>query len=347
MIKMEARRTAAIFFTLSLIALGVVVMVCVALGSVAFSPRDVLGSLANAVTGREIISDVAETAAPILWAIRAPRVLLAALVGASLSVAGAAMQGLLQNPLADGSTLGVTAGGSLGAVIAIAFGLSMPWLGGLAVTGVSILFSFCSLLLILWFSHRIDRNLSSNTIIMSGIIFSMLASSMVNLILSFVDDSHMRSIVFWTMGSFAGRGWPYVGAMAVFAAGGILALLLKGRELDAFAMGEEQAMYAGVNTRGTRLWVLIAASALCGASVSMAGSVAFIGLTIPHMLRLLIGPVHRYLLPACALWGAIFLMLCDLLARTVVAPLELPVGIVTSLIGAGTFLAIFYSRRAK
>lgn len=333
------------FPLLSVVILLGCIVLCIGLGSVPFSPKDVLGSLVNLLLGKEAVGDIPSTAQPILWTIRAPRVLLCGIAGASLAASGAAMQGLLRNPLADGSTLGVTSGASLGAVLTLFMGITLPWAGTLAISLVSILFAFLSLLLILAFSHKVDRNLSSNTIIMSGIIFSMLCSSLVSLIISFSKD-HLRGILFWTLGSFSGRGWNHLALMIPFALLGMILLLSRTRELDAFAMGEEQAAYAGIDIRRVRLIVLAAASLLCGASVAVAGSISFVGLVVPHIVRLFTGPNHTKLLPGSAVAGAIFLMLCDLLARTIVSPQELPIGIITSLAGAITFLYLFYKRRA-
>lgn len=334
---------------------GMMALLCAALvaacllglciGSVDVPPRETVGIVVHAVTGIELHPFAPENVS-ILLAIRLPRVLLAVLAGAALSVAGGAMQGLIRNPLADGSTLGVTSGGSLGAVIVIAAGFTLPILPQLTITAVSILFSFASLMLILAFVRSIDRNLSSNTIILSGVIFSMLASSLTSLVIAFSGDA-MRQIVFWTMGSLAGRGYAYVGILAIFSVVGIAGILMRARELDAFAMGEEQASYAGVNVKHVRLQVLLCVSVLCGAVVSVCGNIAFVGLAIPHIVRLAIGPVNTRLLPASAVAGAIFLTLCDLLSRTILRPLELPIGVLTSIFGAIVFIALFYRQRRE
>lgn len=315
------------------------------IGSVDVPMRETVGVIWHALTGSTALPFAPESQS-ILLAIRLPRVLLAVLAGASLSVAGGAMQGLIRNPLADGSTLGVSSGGSLGAVIAIAAGLTLPALPQLTVTAFGVLFAFLSLVLILSFVRSVDRNLSSNTIILTGVIFSMLTSSLTSLIIAFSGDA-MRQIVFWSMGSLAGRGYPYVAILAAFAAVGIAGILMRARELDAFAMGEEQAAYAGVSVRGVRLQVLLCVALLCGAAVSVCGNIAFVGLAIPHIVRLAIGPVNTRLLPASALAGAIFLTLCDLLSRTVIRPLELPIGVLTSIFGAVVFIALFYRQRRE
>lgn len=324
------------------------VAVCAAslcIGSVDIPLSETMGALFHAAFGANVLPFAPENAA-ILLSIRLPRVLLAMLAGAALSVAGGAMQGLIRNPLADGSTLGVTAGGSLGAVIAIAVGLSLPFLPQLTVTLMSIAFAFASLLLILGFVRAIDRNLSSNTIILTGVIFSMLMSSLSSLIIAFSGDA-VKQIVFWSMGSLAGRGYVYTALLGACSVVGIGGILMRSRELDAFAMGEEQAAFAGVNIRRVRLQVLLCVAVLCGAAVSVCGSIAFVGLAIPHIVRIAIGPVNTRLLPASAVAGAIFLTLCDLLSRTLLRPLELPIGVLTSIFGALVFIFLFYRQRKE
>ncbi len=325
-------------------ALAAVFLLSLCAGSVDIPPGETVGALLRAVTGRDILPYRAESYS-ILLAIRLPRVLLAMLVGASLSAAGAAMQGLIRNPLADGSTLGVTSGASLGAVIAIALGIALPAWEQLSVTATGVLFAFGSLLLVLGFVRVIDRNLSSHTIILTGVIFSMLASSVSSLVIAFSGDA-VKSIVFWSMGSLAGRGYFYAGLMAVCAVVGLTGIFASARELDAFAMGEEQAAYAGVDTRGARIRVLLCVSLLCGAAVSICGNIAFVGLAVPHIVRIAIGPVNTRLLPASAVAGAVFLTLCDLVSRTILRPIELPIGVLTSIFGAVLFIALFYRQSA-
>ncbi len=329
-----------------LFVLGVLfaLLVCVCVGSVNISPHETARTLFCALIGKT--AEGAGANAAILLSVRLPRVLCALLIGASLSVAGAAMQGLLHNPLADGSTLGVSAGASLGAVLAIAMGLSVPWfpLGG--VIALSMAFAFGSLLLILFLAHRLDPALSTNTILLAGVVFSMFANSAVSLIVTFAGE-RVRSILFWTLGSLAGRS--YGDALALFAAfivcGG--ALFLSANELNAFSLGEKSALYIGVDVKRAKLVILAASSALIGVCVSVSGTIAFVGLIVPHMVRRLSGPNHKRLLPAAACFGAVFLMLADLAARTVLSPLELPVGVVTSLVGTIVFLVIFSAARKR
>ena len=317
---------------------GLTLLLCVCAGSVAIPPGETLSLLAGALLGRP----APETAAAaILLSSRLPRVLCVALTGAALALSGAAMQGLLKNPLADGSTLGVSSGASLGAVIAIAFGLSFPALPFAGTMLLAVAFAFGSLLLILALAWRLDRSLSTHTIILIGVIFSMLVNSVLTLILTFASD-RVKNITFWTMGSLAGSSYAnaLVLAAALAVCGGVLLRL--SRELNAFAVGEDNARHIGVPVRRVRLAVLIAVSALTGVCVSIGGSIAFVGLVTPHILRMLTGPNHRRLLPASCFGGAVFLLLCDLCARVLLNPLQLPIGVVTSLIGAVIFLVIFY-----
>ena len=254
------------------------------------------------------------------------------------------MQGLLKNPLADGSTLGVSSGASLGAVISIAFGITLPGIPLAGTMSMAMLFAFLSLVIILGLAYRLDGSLSTGTIILIGVIYSMFVSSVLSLVITFAPDK-VQSITFWTMGSLAGRGYVHVlvllGALIVF--GGVL--FGCARELNAFAVGEDNARHIGVNVRRVKLTVMIAVSALIGVCVSVGGTIGFVGLVTPHMVRLITGPNHRRLLPASAFGGAIFLMLCDLLSRTLFDPRELPVGVVTSFIGSILFVVIFIRTR--
>lgn len=314
-----------------------VMLMCVCIGSVSIPLGDTVAAMWNALWGREIPPVVSGN---IILNVRLPRVLNVALVGAALSLCGAAMQGLLRNPLADGSTLGVSSGASLGAVISLAFGGFLP--GGTMM--MAMLFAFLSLLAILSLAYALDKSLATNSIILIGVIFSMFASSVINLMISFAGD-RIKSITFWTMGSLSGTnlGHTRILALAVLLCGGVI--LRYGRELNAFSIGEDNARHVGVNVRRVKLIILIAVSALIGVCVSISGTIGFVGLVMPHMARMVTGPNHRRLLPSSMFSGAIFLLLADLVARTVLRPIELSIGVVTSLVGAAAFIAIFYRTR--
>ena len=329
---------------LLLAALLGAMLLCVCVGSVSIPPADTLRVLICALLRRPMPEGVS---ANILLNVRLPRVLCVALVGASLSLCGVAMQGLLRNPLADGSTLGVSSGAALGAVLALALGVTLPGtqLGGAVL--LAMVFAFLSLVLILSLAYALDRSLSTNSIILIGVIFSMFASSLMSLIISFSGD-RLRSITFFTMGSLSGTGYAHarVLALALALCGGVM--LGSARELNALAIGEEEARHVGVNVRRVKLRLMVAVSALIGVCVSVGGTIGFVGLVVPHMARMLVGPNHGRLLPASMLAGAVFLLLCDLTARTLLRPIELSIGVVTSLVGAVVFVAIFYrTRRAS
>ena len=321
-----------------------VMLLCICVGSVMLPLKDTLAVLWNGLTGAG--GPVNEMAANIILPVRLPRVLCVALVGASLSLCGGAMQGLLKNPLADGTTLGGSSGASLGAVAAIAFGISLPGFPFAGSMVLAVIFAFGSLALILSLAYKLDSSLSTSTIILIGVIFSMFASSISSLIITFAGDK-IKTITFWTMGSL--QGSSYENALILLAALALFGGLVIGcgKELNAFAVGEDNARNIGVDVRRVKLTVLICISVLIGVCVSVSGTIGFVGLVTPHMLRSLTGPNHRRLLPATLFGGACFLMLSDLLARTLLNPRELPLGVVTSFIGSMMFIYIFYMSRKR
>ena len=316
-------------------------LLCVCAGSVSIPLSDTATAVWNAIWRLPMPEGIADS---IILSVRLPRVLCVALVGASLSLCGAAMQGLLKNPLADGSTLGVSSGAALGAVIAIAFGVTVPSLPFAGTMAMAMAFAFLSLLIILGLAYKLDYSLSTNTIILIGVIYSMFVSSIMSLVITFAAD-RVKHITFWTMGSLQGASYQNAlvlfGALALF--GGVL--LSRARELNAFAIGEDNARSVGVNVRRVKLAVLLCVSALIGVCVSVGGTIGFVGLVTPHMTRMLVGPNHRRLMPACLFGGAVFLMLADLAARVLLSPLELPIGVVTSFLGSIAFVALFYQMR--
>lgn len=325
---------------LLILSLPVTALLCVCVGSVSIPPAQTLSAIADALLGRGSAAPLGN----IIVNVRLPRVAAAALTGASLSLCGAAMQGLLRNPLADGSTLGVSSGASLGAVTALTLGIALPGfpLGGVMLTAM--LFAFLSLLAILSLAYALDRSLSTSSIILIGVVFSMFASSIMSLMIAFAGE-RARTVAFWTMGSLSGVGYVHVALLlaALLICGGVL--LASARELNAFAIGEENARHIGVSVRRVKMTVLVAVSVLIGVCVSIGGTIGFVGLVTPHLARMVVGPNHRRLLPASLVSGAVFLMLSDMAARTLLRPIELPIGVVTSMIGAVVFVIIFCRTR--
>ncbi len=282
--------------------------------------------------------------ANIVMDIRLPRVILSGLVGASLAIAGAAFQGLLRNPLADPYTLGVSSGASVGAVITLFFQLSLPIVGSFTLPVLSILFSLATIFFVLAFARKIERSMRVETIILTGIIFSSFLGALISLMIALTGDE-LRQIIGWLLGSVSMRGWEYIKIILPFFIIGSFILFLNGKELNAMSFGEERAQHLGVNVQKRKLIILTAGSILTGAAVAVSGTIGFVGLVIPHLARLLWGPDHRHLLPLSILTGSAFLILADLISRTIISPTELPIGVITALIGAPVFAIILLKRK--
>ncbi len=290
--------------------------------------------------------DLDEAASNILWNIRMPRVVLAGLVGASLAIAGAAFQGLLKNPLADPYTLGVSSGASVGAVVTLFFGISVPFLGLFTLPVFSMLGAFLTMVTVMSFAKLIDRAMKMETIILTGIIFSSFLGSVISLMIS-LSGEELRQIIGWLLGSVSMRGWPYVTMALPFMTIGFLLLWLNRRELNALVFGEERAKHLGVNVKRRKMMILTGGSILTGAAVSVSGTIGFVGLVVPHMTRMLWGSDHRHVLPLSFINGASLLIICDLVSRTIISPSELPIGVITAFIGAPVFAFIFWKQRRK
>ncbi|WP_432813972.1 FecCD family ABC transporter permease [Sporosarcina aquimarina] len=284
------------------------------------------------------------TATNILWKIRMPRVILAGLVGASLAIAGAAFQGLLKNPLADPYTLGVSSGASVGAVMTLFFGISIPFLGLYTLPVFSMVGAAITMFVVLGFAKLVDRGLNMETIILTGIIFGSFLGSVLSLMIALTGEE-LRQIISWLLGSVSMRGWNYINMILPFTIIGSLLLWMNRRELNAMLFGEDRAKHLGVDVKRRKLVILIGGSILTGAAVSVSGTIGFVGLVVPHMTRLIWGSDHRHLLTLSFMNGATLLIICDLIARTIISPTELPVGVITAFIGAPVFAFIFYRQR--
>ncbi len=276
--------------------------------------------------------------------IRFPRALLAMFVGAGLALAGAAFQGFLKNPLADPYTLGVSSGAAVGAVAVIFFSITIPFLGAFTLPVVSIIAGFVTLFLVMMFARVVQRSMAAETIILAGIIFSSFLGAFISLMVALTGEE-LRQIIGWLMGSVAMRGWPYIWMVVPFFLIGFLLLFFNRHELNALAFGEETARQLGVNIARRKVMILLGATTLTGGAVAVSGTVGFVGLVIPHLTRLLWGSDHRHLLPLSMFVGAGFLALTDLVARTLIAPTELPIGVITAIIGAPVFGLILLRQR--
>jgi len=276
---------------------------------------------------------------------RLPRIILAALVGAALAVAGAAMQGVFRNPMASPYVLGISAGAAFGASLAIVTGIS--WLSGqLAVPSMAFLFCFLTLFLVYSISRTKGGFVPVETLLLAGIAVGAFFNALVSLMKYFAGEE-LSAIVFWMMGGLWQARWEDVAISLPMIVLGSAILWLMSRDLNTMMVGEEHALHLGLNVNGVRLIILLAASLVTAAAVAVSGIIGFVGLVVPHVVRLLVGPDHRILIPVSLLGGAIFMVWMDTLARTIILPAELPVGIITALLGAPFFVYLIISRRRK
>jgi iron complex transport system permease protein len=321
-------------------ALVLVVLASAALGAYAVAPADVLR-----VIGARLglpVGEVPTTVDAVLWQVRLPRVGLALLVGACLGLAGAVMQGVFANPLAEPGTVGVSAGAAVGAVVAIVTGAAAlsvavvpaaAFVGGVATTLVV---------------HRLARSGGRTevvTLLLTGIGVNALAGAVIGWCTFVSDDAQLRSITFWSLGSVGLATWPVVLAVLPFAVVGLILAPRLARSLDLLALGDRPAAHLGLDVERVRRRSIVLVALLTAAAVAAAGIVGFVGLVVPHLVRLVAGPLHGTLLVASALGGALLVLLADLVGRTAAAPAEIPLGVVTALVGAPVFLWLV--RRAR
>lgn len=285
----------------------------------------------------------------ILWNIRLPRLAMGLLIGAALAVSGALMQGLFRNPLADPGIVGVGAGAGLGAVLAIVLGGLLPagiavHFGGQLVPIAAFIGGWGATLLLYRLATR-GGSTSVATMLLAGIALGALAGALTGIMVNLADDKQLRDLTFWSMGSLAGAGWGKLATALPLILPVLLLSPLLARGLNALALGEAQAAHLGIEVERLKQLIILGVAVATGAAVAVAGGIGFIGIVVPHLLRIATGPNHRYLLPNAALLGASLLVGADMVARTIVAPAELPIGIVTAVLGAPVFLWILMRRQ--
>ncbi|MGX1541087.1 FecCD family ABC transporter permease [Streptomyces adustus] len=323
------------------VALLVSIAVAVTIGPADISTADVWTSVASHLGLGE--SALAPLRDGIVWNLRMPRTLLAAVCGAGLAVCGAVMQSLLRNPLADPFVLGVSSGASTGAVAVVVLGVGG---GAVSLSTGAFLGALLSFGLVLLLSHTLGG--STDRVVLSGVAAMQLFSALTSFtVLTSADAETTRGVLFWLLGSLTGADWGQVLLCTVVLAVVLVVCLGYARTLDAFAFGDEAAAGLGVRVARTRLVLLCATALLTAALVSCAGAIGFVGLVLPHATRALTGSGHARLLPVTALTGSVFLVWVDTLARTVLDPQEVPVGVVTSLIGVPAFVAVLYRGRSR
>lgn len=336
-----------------LLGLGVVVGAGLNLsaGSLSIGPVQQLAILLERVVGPVGFGDHTAGEAAAIWNLRLPRVILAIAAGAGLSMAGAAVQGLFRNPLADPALIGVTSGGAMGAIFGIlgfGFGGLLPWwLERFSVPAGALLGALATTALIYRLA-TLGGRASVTTLLLVGIAINALAGALIGLALfAFSSAEDLRSFIFWTLGSLDRASWSELAVGLCFLLPAGMALPLFARPLNLLLLGESEAYHLGVPVARTTRQVVFLSAGLAGTTVALTGTIGFVGLLVPHFARLLVGPDHRQLFPACALGGALLLLLADAVARTVLSPSVLPIGVLTSIAGAPFFLLLLIRRAPR
>ena len=326
--------------TLLVVVLSLALVISLGIGAVPIPLRGILELLMGAER-----PSLSPTQQVILLQLRLPRLLTACLVGASLGAAGAGYQGLFRNPLADPFVIGASSGAGLGVTIAIVLGLQLSVLGLGAISLAALLGALASVAVV-YSIASVGRQVPTLSLLLAGVALSSVVGAMMSLLM-FINDQKLVAIFGWLMGSLSGKSWPVVSTTAVLAGVGMLALWSLSRALDALTFGEETAASLGLSLQGLRLLVVLASSIATAAAVAAAGVIGFVGLISPHIARSLVGARHVRVIPASALIGATLLLVADDLARTVAAPAELPVGVVTALLGGPFFLLVLKTRQQE
>lgn len=304
---------------------------------------DTISIIANKTFGITLRDGVLPKDVSIIWKIRLPRVLLAFLVGGCLATSGAVVQSILKNQLASPYTLGVSAGASLGAGLVIVTGISIPVIGSFTLPFVGFIFGLFTVYLVILFSSKIDKTMSNNTIILAGMVFSLFVNALLTTLTAMFSED-LKRIALWQMGSFAMKGWTYVGLIIPFCLVGMIGTLMYTKEMDILTFGEEQAQSVGVDTSKVKTKLFIFSAVLTGGAVSLSGTIGFVDLIAPHVVRKIFGSNHKYVIPMSFVFGGCLMIVTDLIARSIFAPTELPVGAVTALIGAPFFAYVYFKK---
>jgi iron complex transport system permease protein len=338
---MKNRKTAILL--LLILMLAAFIVLSIGSGAVRVPPSSILRLVLNGI-GFRSVEPPPEMQRNIVLHIRLPRILAAVLVGAALAMGGVAMQGLFRNPMASPDILGVSTGASLGAVIAVSTGLfavNIFFLPLLAIVGALL----ASTLIYLVSSYKGKTSLLF--VVLAGLAISSLFNGLVSAILLFSQEYEVSQFIFWTMGGLEGRMWKHVLLPLPILLPGVAVLYLFNRELNLFALGEESAHSLGMHVERTKRIILAITAVITGMAISISGPVGFVGLLIPHLFRMLIGPDHRLLMPVSAVGGALFLLISDLLGRILIPPFEIRVGIITAVLGSPYFLYLIIRYQRK
>ncbi len=321
------------------ITLLLTIIVGTAIGSTYINILDVLKVFSNNILKTSF--SVSDSTNAIIWKLRFPRVLLAVIVGASLACSGVAIQSVLKNPLASPYTLGVSSGASLGVALVILLGLQIGILGNFLLPVIGFAFGIITVLVIITIANKLDTNLSTNTIVLVGMVSSLFVNSVLTMVIA-LSGENMNQIIRWQMGSLSLKGWDFLIAVVPFFIIGFIGILYYYREMDALSFGDTQAMSLGVDTKKVKRRLLVFATILTGSAVAVSGTIGFIGLITPHIIRRIVGSSHIVVILLSAMFGAVFLVVADLISRTT---MELPVGAITALIGAPIFIYVYFIRK--
>ncbi|MCG8532667.1 MAG: iron ABC transporter permease [Desulfovibrionales bacterium] len=317
-----------------------------AFGPIRISIADVLSTLMQHVRGTKPLDT---TTSIVVWEIRFSRIILSLLIGSGLAVAGTVFQGILRNPLADPFTIGVSSGAAFGASVAIFFGASgtIPFLAHIGIIPLAALIGALLALGAVILLGSMGGHLRRDALVLAGVVVATFLAALISLIKSLDEDS-VASIVFWIMGSLQGRSWQHVQLILPWFIFGGAIIWRFSRELDILSLGETQAQQLGMNAGRVRLWLLVGASMITGACVAVSGVIGFVGLVVPHLVRIVQGGEHRPLLVSSAVTGGLLLVWSDVLARTILPEgAELPVGVVTALLGGPFFCVLLHSNMKK
>ncbi|MDR1029896.1 MAG: iron ABC transporter permease [Treponema sp.] len=332
--------TASLLISLGILCAGT------SLGSSSISLYHTLRIVLHKILSLPLAAQMDPRNITIVWNLRFPRALLAFMVGGALAMSGAVFQSILKNQLASPYILGVSSGASLGAALVILTGCSLPLIGGFTLPVAGFLFGLLTVWLVIRFATRLDHTLSNNTIILFGMVFSLFVNAVLTT-LSALYREELKNLLSWQMGSFALKGWSYVGLMLPFLILGVFGLIRYPQEMDILTFGDEQAQSMGLDTRSIRMRLLVYSAILTGGAVALSGVIGFVDLIAPHLARKIIGSNHAAVLPMSFFIGGSLLVVTDLIARTILSPSELPVGAITALIGAPFFAWVYFKKSKK
>lgn len=337
------RRSPWLRFAIALAVLAVAVVAGLALGSTNVAVEDTLRVLVSHLPGIDVDNNVSAATQNIVWQIRLPRVLLAGTVGATLALTGASYQGVFRNPLADPYLIGVATGAALGATIVVVSDVSYSW-GGLSLLPLAAFIGALASVVVVYGVARVENTVPTTTLILAGVAVAALSTAITSYLM-LQETTNATAVLAVILGGFNTATWVKLAWVLPYSIPAAVIILAHGRILNVLTLDEEQARYLGIEVERTKLLLLGVSSLAAAAAVSVGGTIGFVGLIVPHAIRLVWGPDNRYLLPMCIIMGAAFLIGADLVARTVERPSEVPVGIITALCGVPFFLYLL--RRAR